>query len=279
MFSKSFVFAILFFLSCVSAKTVVMLGDDNVQNLYSLNGNLFDTFDIVTNMGLSGQTIQGVTNTLTTFPLAPDIVTIMVGSQNLRTAFQSGSLNIDQMIEDYRLLLEKLEQSVPSTTKILLFGVLPFDSTLYNDGFRWYVLNTIVQFNTRLQDMVWSRESEHTYLITNPYDYMLTSDNRINRSLFRLVFNQYYLLNYEGYNVWKQSVVDTLNYHEGENETGVVHGPSITIRTNTYGVFHYSYFHVYVDGVLIGNYANTEAIQKAFSYHGSGDIEIVMSTW
>lgn len=267
-------------LSCASAKTVIMLGDGNVQNVQQFNFNLFDPFDQVTNMGLQGLTIEGLRDSLTTpYPYPPDYLMVMVGMENLRNGFSTGILNIDSLIEAYNTLFEKLETMVPSTTKILIVSVLPFDSTGYADSFRTYVMNTIGEFNTKLADAMWSRERSESYSFIYAFDYMQTSDKRLNRALFQPLFNQYTLLNYEGYNVLKQALTDTLNYNESEDNTGVVHGPNIAIRTNTYGLFHYTYFQVYVDGVLIGNYANTETIRKVFAYQGSGNIEIVVSTW
>jgi hypothetical protein len=278
MISKIFI-AIAFFSSVTSAKTVMMLGDTNTMNLKQYNMNLFDPFDVIQNFGVPARTIVQLKDSIVApFTYFPDTVTVMIGTRDLMNGFANGALSIDNLMVNYDRLLTVLESKVPDTTTIMIFGIFPIDSTQYTDGFRRYLLNTIVQFNTRLEDLVWSRE-KGTYSFINAYDYMLTSDSRVNRMLFQNTFNQYSLLNFEGFNVLKQAVTDTLNYSETEQNTGIVHGPTISIRTNTYGKFHYTYFNVYVNGVLIGNYANIETMKKVFSYSGSGNIEIVMTTW
>jgi len=291
----------LLVLPFVHARNIIMLGDSITMDMYQFDFHPFESTDIVNNYARAAFGIELVrliidperdlnrlnialtentnTNSYSSLDVIvpniennpPDIISMMIG---LRDVFDGLSNNTPTsiIINNYKFLLDRIEQLVPPNTIVLINTVIPADNTGYNDFYRDILFNKIREFNSLLKLEIDNRDILD-YRFVDLFDSFL-KNGRTNPDLFLAQGEHLLHPSLSGYKLWKQKINTVLF----ENTSAAV----AYIKTNHWdGKTHRNFFQLFINDKHIGSFLETSSIIQEFTLTNEKiyKIEVVMSTW
>ena len=134
----------------LSKGQIIFIGD-SITDGYHLDEYYADLSLDTYNRGISGDRTSGVYRRLKTslFDLAPSVVVMMIGINDINVG-----LNNDEIMINYRGIIEELQANLPST-KIICESVLPMHSNVENWGIDLAARTTqIKDLNERIKTYV-----------------------------------------------------------------------------------------------------------------------------
>lgn len=280
------------------AQKILLLGDSLTMNLQNSPVKLFDSPHTVNNKAVGAFNIELVrlaldpnrnttrfyqallenqfTRTVNPYSVMvfdlqsnpPDVVSIMIGLRNILDGMSSYK-PMSQHVDEYKLLLDRMETFLPARTIVMLNSVLPYDSIAFPDYLRDVLTTNVRTFNQLLQEEVDRRNANNPklrYTFVNVFDLFL-ANNRANHALFANENGQMIHPNDAGYRTWKVKINQVLNDVSQGQPTETVY-PKIMVNTQHFGgqMNGLAHYQVLVNGVTIGDaYAKPTAETLAFT--------------